>query len=188
MDNNKKKVKAHTQSFMFNELVSYAVEEIIKPKCKEILSYSFNSMITMGSDVLTKSIDKVIYPEGSPRKTNKSGSGTYQSNTNYTVYSRSNSEKPKRESVNSRSSVDVKYVWVDSKEDAEKLVGTLKEEIEMYGKAKVATLYENLEPKVTTNFADYKFGWTDADSIGYYQDGKRWFIDLPKPVNIENIN
>ena len=77
------------------------------------------------------------------------------------------------------------YIWVDTEEEAKYIIGCLVEEIDNYGKAKVSTLYEKI--KKPTTFSDFKFGWTNASELSYRRDRGRWFIDLPRPINIENV-
>lgn len=167
-----------------NELMRYAVDEVLIPQSKDMMSNFFKSFINMFSDAATKSIDKAFYKDEVPRRP-KNGVGTYQSHVNYAVYSKSNNDKS-RETIGSRSSIEVNYIWVDTEAEAKTIVGSLVEDIEMYGKATVASLYEMVH--VPTTFSDFKFGWTKDQlrSISYYRDRGKYFIDLPKPVNIEN--
>lgn len=169
------------------ELGKYAVEEVFIPQSKDMMSSFFKSVINMFGDAATKSIDKAFYPDGgSPRRPNN-GPGEYHPRTNYstTVYTRK--DKPQRETISARSSIEINYIWVDTEDQAKQIVGSLIEDIDNYGNAKVATLYDMV--KIPTNFTDYKFGWTEkeAKNIGYYRDRGKFFIDLPQPVNIENV-
>ena len=178
------------------ELGRYAVEEVIIPQTRDMMSNFFKSMINMASDAATKTLDRAIYPDGSgPRRktSNSDGTRSYQPKVNYSTTVYRNDSKPQRESINSRSSIDVNDIYVDTREQADDIVGLLVERIENYGKAKVADLYENLTDengnKIPTTFPDYKYGWTDAKDIDSHYDPKvgKFHIDLPKPVNIENV-
>lgn len=173
----------------FGEILRYAIKEEIEPRSKELVRNAITGTFNMMNDAANKAVDKAFYPDGDgPKRVVKSdGPGSYQPRTKYntTVY-RSDS-KPQRETINQRSSIDVNYIWVDTEQEAKSIVSSLIEEIENYNKAKVATLYEMVG--VPTNFADFKFGWTKDEEkyIGYYRDKGKYFIDLPKPVNIENV-
>lgn len=173
------------------EIMSYVMHEEIEPRSKELMRNIISGTFNMINDGLNKGVDKWIYPDGDqPRRTIKNNNGPtdYVPHTRYntTVYSR-NDSKPPRESINTRSSVDINYIWVDTEADAKAIINSLIEEIDNYGKAKVATLYEMV--KIEPNFTDFKFGWTkeDVKRMSYYRDRGRYFIDLPKPVNIENV-
>ncbi len=166
------------------ELVSYSVENVVEPRMKEMTRDVCTGFLNMVNDALTKSIDRLIYPDGNSPHKNNSSVKTYTPTTNYTVYSKTNS-KPPRESIGTRSSIEVNYIWVETEDEAKQIVNTLIENIDNYGKAKVADLYEMV--KIPTTFSDYKFGWSDTKGIGYYRDRGKYFIDLPKPVNIENV-
>lgn len=169
---------------IMRELVKYSVEEVVIPQSKDAMSSFMKSVINMFGDAMTKSIDKAFYKDEVPRRQH-SNTGTYQARTNYRVYSTSNEPKPQRESINQRSSIDVNYIWVDTEAEARQIVSSLIEDIENYGKCKVATLYEMV--KIPTTFTDFKFGWVDTKGISYYRDRGKYFIDLPKPINIENV-
>lgn len=170
---------------IMHELVKYSIDEVVIPQSKDAMSSFMKSVINMFGDAMTKSIDKAFYKDEVPRRQHNSSYGTYQARTNYTVYSKSNDSKPQRESINQRSSIDVNYIWVDTEAEARSIVSSLIEDVENYGKCKVATLYEMV--KIPTTFTDFKFGWTDTKGISYYRDRGKYFIDLPKPINIENV-
>lgn len=181
-------VKKHS---IARELLNYAIKEEIEPRSKELVHSMISGTLNMFNDAARKALDKQFYPDGDlPRRTVKSNGSVsdYVPHTKYstTVLSR-DGNKPPRESISTRSSVDINYIWVDTEDDAKTIINTLVEEIENYGKAKVATLYDMV--KITPNFTDFKFGWTKDDirSMSYYRDRGRYFIDLPKPTNIENV-
>lgn len=178
------------------ELGRYAVEEVIVPQTRDMMSNFFKSMINMASDAATKTIDRAMYPDGNAPRRNKStgdGTRTYQPKVNYSTKVYNNDSRPQKESISTRSSIDVNDIWVDNQEQAKEIVSGLKELIDNYGKAKVADLYENLRDengnKIPTTFPDYKFGWADSSAINSYYDSRvgKYYIDLPKPINIENI-
>lgn len=178
------------------ELGRYAVEEVIVPQTRDMMSNFFKSMINMASDAATKTIDRAMYPDGgAPRKSkgNSDGVRTFQPKVNYSTKVYNNDSKPQKESIGTRSSIDVNDIWVDTAEQASDIITGLKELIDNYGKAKVADLYENLRDengnKIPTTFPDYKFGWADSSALRSYYDSKvgKYYIDLPKPINIENI-
>ena len=180
-----------------HELLNYAVKEVIEPKSKELMSSMFTGIISMFADAATKSVDKLVYPDGAPkriesRSTSRNGVYISSNATDYTVHSRSYEPAPKKDPISTRSSYNVSYIWVEEESQAKAIIGSLKEDIENYKKAKVATLYEMI--KMPTTFADFKFGWTEEhlSQIGYYREVSgenrgKFFIDLPRPVNIENV-
>ena len=171
-----------------SEIINYVVKEEIEPRSKELVRNIITGTFNMINDALNKGVDKWIYPDGSgPRRVVKTnGPGNYIPRTNYNTTVVSTGE-PKKESINNRSSINVNFIWVDTEDEAKNIIGTLVEDIENYGKAKVASLYEMVGAQ--TNFSDFKFGWTkdDINRIGYYRDRGKYFIDLPKPTNIENV-
>ena len=192
------KVKASVQEHsVMKDIAKGAMEEIIIPKSKSVLRDMFSGIVDMFGSAARSSIDKFLYPNGDAPARKNQGNGVYTGTTNYTSYSRPIGQyqpggQPQRgrDTIGQRSGNEVNYIWVESEEKAKQVIGALKEDIVNYGKAKVATLYEMTGQRTT--FADFKYGWTDENSIGYYYDSNRrgdefkWFLDLSKPVDITN--
>lgn len=187
-------IKASTQDrSLIKEFGKGVMEEVIIPRSKESMRNMSTSIVDMFAEAMRNFIDKVLYPDGNVpyKKTNPQNGGVYTGITNYTSFSRPignyQQQKPV-ETISHRPGNEVKYVWVWTEDDAKKLTGALKEDIENYGYVKVATLYEILKEKTT--MADFTYGWTDVNTIRYYYDSNRradepkWFIDLPKPEKI----
>lgn len=191
VENKKPKIANATvkKNTIGGEILNYIVKEEIEPRSKELMRNIITGTFNMINDALNKGVDKWIYPDGnSPRRVVKSnGPGNYIPRTNYSTSVVSNGDRPQKESINTRSSINVNYIWVDTEDEARNIISTLVEDIENYGKAKVASLYEMVG--IQTTFADFKYGWTkdDISRINYTRDRGKYFIDLPKPVNIENV-
>lgn len=194
-ENNKAPIKASTEDHsLLVDLGKYAVEQYIVPRTKDILHNTLSSIVDMMGESVQGSLNKAFHTEDRPTQRSY-----YQNRqqTNYQVYQRpSNAQKvnaynPNRDAVGNRSSTQVKYIWVDDEESARKLISDLKEKIDIYGNAKVADLYESLEPKITPSFVDFKYGWVKGAEFGYRKEytGEhrgQYFIDLPKPVDVTN--
>ena len=164
------------------EILTYAAKEA-ETQAINLFANLFKGTLNMANDIAVKSVDKWLYPNGGAPKVTSSNKGTYSEVVNYTTYSKSN----KSTSNHSKSSQEVDFIYVDTEQDAKDIVNGMIEEITNYDKIKVSTVYEWIHRQ--TSFTDFKFGWTKdhLDYIGYRRDGQRWFIDLPKPVNVENI-
>lgn len=187
-------INASTQDrSLIKEFGKGVMEEVIIPRSKESMRNMSTSIVDMFAEAMRNFIDKVLYPDGNVpyKKTNPQNGGVYTGITNYTSFSRPiGNYQPQKpvETISQRPGNEVKYVWVWTEDDAKKLTGALKEDIENYGYVKVATLYEILKEKTT--MADFTYGWTDVNTIRYYYDSNRradepkWFIDLPKPEKI----
>ena len=188
-------VKASTQErSLIHDIGKSAMEEVIVPKSKEVMRDMSSGIISMFADAFRNMIDSILYPDGNvPSRKSSQGTGYYTGTTNYTSFSRPiNNYQPQkgRDTIGQRSGNEVKFIWVESEEKAKQIIGALKEDIDNYGKAKVASLYEMIGERTT--FADFKYGWTDPGALGYYYDSSRrgseykWFLDLSKPVDITN--
>lgn len=188
------KIKADTKSKgVFGDLAKGVVEEVIVPKSKGVMRDMSSGIINMLGEALRNYIDRVLYPNGdAPNR--QGNSMQYTGQTNYTSFSRPliGSYQPRgKDTIGQRPGNDVKFVWVESEDKAKQIIGALKEDIENYGKAKVASLYEMIGERTT--YADFTYGWTDSKALGYYYDVNRtgsdykWFLDLSKPIDITNV-
>lgn len=179
------------------DLAKSAMEEIVIPKTTNVVRDMFLGMINMLAETAKSLVDRGLYPNGGVPNTKPSQGIGYYQNTNYTSYStpigqyspnpsaRPNSGK---DPIGQRPGNQVKYVWVWTEDQAKSLTGALKEDIDNYGHAKVATLYEMIKERTTS--VDFTYGWTDSNTIGYHYDDNRrpdepkWFIDLPQPIKL----
>lgn len=188
----KPKIKATTKDqSIFAGLGKYALETYIVPKTKDVLHDAFAGFLSMANDALQGSLNKAFYGEDKPRNRTNNGS------TNYTSYytkpqSGTQTYGANKQSVGQRSSTEVKMIWVDDEESANEIVNGLKDLINQYGKAKVADLYELLDPPPKIVFTDYEYGWTDGSQITYRKEytgenRNKYFIDLPKPINVKDV-
>ena len=181
---------------LIKDLGKAAMNEVVIPKSREAMRNMSDDLFQMFIDFLRRIRDGVLYPDGNiPTRRNSSGSGVYTSTTNYTSYSRpignyQPQQRNYRDTIGQRPGNEVKKIWVESEEKARQIIGALREDIDNYGKVKVASLYEMIGERTT--MADYHYGWVDANSIGYYYDTSRrgdefkWYIDLPRPVDLVN--
>lgn len=191
-ENNKKQFQASTKEHsLAGDIGKYVVEEYVVPKSKDLLHDMLSGLAGMVNDSVQGALNKAIYGEDKSRRT---GSSYSTQRSGYTTYSRPATQQiaDKRDAVGKRSSVDVRYVWVDDEQTAREIISSLKEMVDNYKKAKVADLYEMLTPKIQTSFTDYKYGWTDASQFSYHKEytGEhrgQYLIDLPKPEDVTNI-
>ncbi len=191
------RVKASVEdNSLVKDLGKGIMNEVIIPKSKDTMRNMSGDIINMFAEALRSFVDKMLYPDGNvPNRKPSSGVNVYTGTTNYTSFSRPiNNYQPQsgKDTIGQRPGNAVKFVWVYTEEQAKMLIGALKEDIDNQGRAKVASLYEMIGERTT--FADYKYGWKDANAIGYHYDNNRradeakWFIDLPAPVDITQTN
>lgn len=174
-----------------SDLGKYVMDEYIVPKTKDVLHDAFSGFLTTMGDAFQGALNKAFYGEDNPAARMRNGSGQ----TSYTSFYSSPQSTSTVRSVNNnlgqRSSTEVKYIWVKTEDEARQIVGNLQDLITTYGKAKVADLYEMLQPKVPITFQDYKFGWVDSRQMGWHREWTgehhgEFLIDLPKPINVED--
>ncbi|MBO7452225.1 MAG: hypothetical protein J6U54_18005 [Clostridiales bacterium] len=195
-EENKKPKATVKKPSIVRDLVTYAIREEIEPRSTEIMHSVFTGVLDMFGDAARKTIDHWMYPEGNAPKGRSKPLNTQATNYNTRTYdttANSTRERNPKPKVGQRSSRDVQLIWVDNEADAKEIVTTLYEAIDNYEKAKVAEYYETVNRVCNTNipiaFPDFNYGWSkdEKNGIGYFRDRGKYYIDLPKPINIENI-
>ena len=174
---------------VMGDIGRYVMDEYIIPQATDVMHDLLAKLGSGANDAFQGALNKFFYKEDHGRAYR----GSSSSHTSYTTYYPTpSSSQPSRDNIARRSSSEVRVVVVDREEDAKKLVGFLQNLIRTYHVAKVSDLYSSLTPKVPIAFTDYKYGWVNANEIGYHPifsgaDRGKYQLDLPAPIDISNI-
>ena len=189
-DIQKLEVSASTKkTSVMGDIGKYVMDEYIIPQATDLMHDLLAKLGSGANDAFQGALNKFFYKEDRGRAYR----GSSSSHTSYTTYyTTPSSAQPSRDNIARRSSSEVRVVVVDREEDAKKLVGFLQDLIRNYHVAKVSDLYSSLTPKIPIAFTDYKYGWVNANEIGYHQifsgaDRGKYQLDLPAPIDISNI-
>lgn len=160
-------------------LIGWAVDTYVKPKAMDILRDMLGGMMDMVSDAFLGAIDKKFYGEDGyyPRRTSSG-------HTNYNKMYDKPVNRPKIQNTANRSVNDFKYIAVEDRQTADRIVQELRESIDIYDKVPVATLYELVNE--TPSASDWNYGWVDVNDIHYRRRGRDFVFDMPKPIPIKN--
>lgn len=194
-------VKANTQSESWMSTIGRRlINEHIVPTSRDIMHDMFARLINMVADTAQAGLNDEFKKIGWKGSTSNSSSNKSY-NTFYSSGSSSNnttitSTGSRIINLNDRSATNVKLIFVNSSEDAEKLTNFLKDNIDRYKRATVAELYEQLDPPIPSTFMDTCYGWNGQSSIGYkriftgdYGEENRgkYMLDLSTPIDIRKI-
>ena len=188
-DIQKLEVNASTKkTSVMGDIGKYVMDEYIIPQATDAMHDLLAKLGSGANDAFQGALNKFFYKEDRGR----TYGGSSSSHTSYTTYTTSSSYQPSRDNIARRSSSEVRVVIVDREDDAKRLVGFLQDLIRNYHVAKVSDLYSSLTPKVPIAFTDYKYGWVNANEIGYHPiysgaDRGKYQLDLPAPIDISNI-
>lgn len=194
MSEEKKEIQTITpakvqQRSVAKDLAKYAMDEYIKPKTNDVLHDLFAGVVDMFGDAVRGAIDKQFYGEDRSRNRAKGNNTvrTFNQSVPYNVYSLSpSSSQPRttRPNNSQRSGKSVKAIYLNTEDEAKYIVSMLRDEIAAYGNVKVGKLYEAI--KEPTSPEDWKFGWTDANDIGYQRDHGLYLLAFSEPINVLN--
>lgn len=168
--------KKFSETFLGEDIESvkeYLIFDVLIPKAKETIS-----------DFVSQGIDILLFGEKSGNRNDKvkrSGGKSYVSYSSYY-------EKPESKSRYSRSTSRSRHsfddILLETRGEADEVLGCLVELVDRYGCATVADLYDLVG--VTSEYTDNKWGWEmlgDA-SIRRTRDG--YLLELPRPMVLEN--
>ena len=191
-DLEKLEVNASTKkTSVMGDIGKYVMDEYLIPQATDMMHDLLAKLGSGVNDAFQGALNKFFYKEDRGRTYR--GNGYSSSHTSYTTYyTTPSSSQPTRDNIARRSSSEVRVVTVDTEDDAKRLVHFLQDLIRTYHVAKVSDLYSSLKPKVPIAFTDYKYGWVDANEIGYHPifsgaDRGKYQLDLPAPIDISNI-
>ena len=146
----------------------YIIMDVIVPSAKKAIS-----------DVITTGIDMMLYGEaGAPRSRNSSR----ESRVSYgSYYSRKGDTIP--DSSRSRTGYSYDEIILESRIEAEDVLGSVNELIDVYGMASVADLYDLVG--VTGNYTDVNYGWINIRNASVVRVKDGYMLKMPKPLPLK---
>lgn len=150
----------------------YILHDILIPALKSTLS-----------DAVGGGIEMLLF--GERRGSSRSGSHIYrQKDRSYVPYNRLSRERPDRRELSrtERSRHDFRNIIIESRGEAEDVLGHLADLIEDYGVASVADYYDLLG--IESAFTDNNYGWTNISSAYVQRVRQGYSINLPRPREI----
>lgn len=143
-----------------DDVKSYIIFDIIIPAIKR---------------TVLDSVDTILNGRSSKRKTNTS---------NRISYRRYYEEDNRNENKSYKYSFDYDNVAFETRGDAEAVLSTMDDIIEMYGSVSVGDFYD-MSGISTNNYSVNKYGWTDIRNSKVFRSGNKYYIDFPKPKPLD---
>lgn len=154
-------------------IVDHVISDIMVPALKDMIMDSFQ-----------EGMQRTLFGSSRPRRSSRSGS-VGVTHTNYTRYSSANRSDRPTPIRRPRSSRDFEDIILETRDDAERALGTLRETIGRYEFATVNDLYECIGE--TGTHTDEKWGWADlSDAVVRRLSSGGYLLDLPTPEPIES--
>lgn len=150
---------------------SYVVWDVLVPAIKSTIT-----------DIVTNSVEMVFYGDTKRSSSNRLRRERGRTYVGYnSIYEGGRREGSKRSRPRNRHSFD--DVVLESRSDAEEVLGTLVELIDVYGVATVTDFYDSVG--LQSEYTDNKFGWESLGDAAIRPTRGGVFLDLPKPYPIE---
>ncbi len=150
---------------------NYIIWDVLIPAAKSTIS-----------DMISNGIEMLLYgePGGKRKRIRRHKDRSYVSYSS--IYS-DREKRPRRISPRSRSRQRFDDIVIDSRGEAEEVLSTLVELIEMYDIATVADFYDAVG--VSGEFVDNKFGWDRLGNTEVVRVRDGYILDLPKPYALD---
>lgn len=166
----KSEIKKFTDVFISEDasnVKNYVIMDVLIPAMKKAVS-----------DIVTTSIDMLLYGESGRTKRN-----TPSSRVSYRDYYRSRDDD--RRSTTSRTNTGYNYddIVLETRGEAEDVLERMGELIDVYGQVTVADLYDLVG--VTGNYTDNKYGWTNIRNAETIRVRDGYMLKLPKVLPVD---
>lgn len=173
----KPKKKSKLESFVADDISNvkhYVVSEVLLPSLKKAIS-----------EVVTNGLDMMLFGEVQDRR-RRSSSSSSKSVVSYDRYYDRDRNGRARDTSRSRDGYEYDDVIVNTRVEADDVLGILDEAIDTFGSVSVGDLYDAVG--MVGNYTDYKYGWTDLRSarVEAVRDG--YLIRTPRAVALKKIN
>ena len=151
------------------DVKSYLIFDVLFPAIKETI----NSMITKGSEM-------ILF--GEPGRSSRKRTGE----TTYVSYGNSyRTEKERRTpSVQNRMTHRFDDIKLDTREDAERIIGALEEVMDIYKQVTIGDLYDAVG--ITPEWSDRaeEYGWTDLNGVHVSRVRDGYILEMPKCIRL----
>lgn len=144
---------------------SFVITDVLVPAVKKVIS-----------DAITTTIDMLLYPGGSGRRT----PGYRADKVSYRDYT--NGNRPV-DTHSSRSFYSNSNIILSRRSEADEVLNQMDAIVESYGHVTVADLYDLIGK--TCEYTDYKYGWTDMRNARVEQVRDGYLLRLPKALPID---
>ena len=147
---------------------SYILADVIVPAAKKLIS-----------DIVKDGIEMVLYGSTGGKRS-KGFRGDYIS---YNRFSDRRDERPYPSDSRSRTVYSYEDIILENRGEAESVLSTLDDLIEMYGQVTVMDLYDLVG--ISGNYTDDKYGWTNLRNAEPVRCRDGYMLRLPKAVPLK---
>lgn len=147
-----------------DDVGDYITHNVVGPGIKSLLYDMVNSAISM-----------MFWGDPNVRRNNRNGSSGSRAND---IWNASN--RNREGSRSTRPAYDYDDFIFESREDAERVLDRLYDQLDRYNKVRVADLYEAVGKSPEGNYTVNYYGWYSLRGAGTYPTSEGWALDLPK--------
>ena len=144
-----------------DDVGDYVTHNVIGPGIKSLLYDMVNSAVSM-----------MFWGDPNVRRNSRNGGGRKDYDKMY--------DDRRRRERGRRPAYDYDDIIFETRDDAERVLDRLYDQLDRYGKARVADLYEAAGLSPDGNYTVNYYGWYSLRGAGVYPTSEGWAIDLPK--------
>ena len=177
----KTKKKSKMEAFVAEDIANvkqYVISDVLLPTLKKALS-----------DIVSNGVDMLLFGEVQDKRRRSSSSSTRSVVSYDRYYDRDRDGKDRertRDTSRSRVGYDYDDVVVNSRVEADDVLGILDEAIDTFGSVSVGDLYDAVG--MVGNYTDYKYGWTDLRTAKVEPIRDGFLIRTPRAVALKKID
>lgn len=149
---------------------SYVIHDVLIPAAKNTLS-----------DIVTGGIEMLLFGDRQAARGQRNGRN--RSYVSYSNYYREDRRNNPQSAARNRARHNFDDVIIESRGEAEEVIGQLTDLVIDYGMASVADLYDMVG--ISTNYTDNKYGWTNLSTARPVRVRDGYLLDLPRPMPLD---
>lgn len=167
----KSEVKKFADIFIAEDVTSvkdYVINDVLIPAAKKAIS-----------DIITNGVDMILYGEARGKDRRKDGG----SRVSYTKYYERDRDRDYDRGRSRRSVYDYDDIILDTRREAEEVLGRMDDLIDAYDIVSVADLYDLVG--IQGNYTDNKYGWTNLRNAEIRRVRDGYLLKLPKAMPLD---
>ena len=168
--NSTRKIKELFVSDEASNVKDYVFMDVLIPSIKKAVS-----------DIIKDGIDMILYGGRSNRNSN--GHNNVTDYVSYRSYYENKNQNIRPAVTRHSTAYDYDDIIMSSRGEAMDMLESMCDIIDHYGIVSVADMYDLAQ--ITSNYTDYKYGWTNLSNADIIRANGGWTLKLPKvtPIN-----
>lgn len=183
----RKKVVSGSTSIKKEGAFEKFAHSFVQEDAKTIGNFVWSDVIvpaikTTIADVVKNTLDMLFWGKSGARSSSNVPASRVSYSSMYKTQQASQARNVAQQSNKTYYYDDISF---DTRDDAMRVLKSMKEELEVYSEVSVAAFFDFAGRSREGKYTDNKWGWTDLSTADVYPANGRWWISFPKAIPLE---